>query len=100
MRLTAQGHPRAIFHRAIERKNLPVAETTARELGTVDLTEAIDLVCLVAEVAPDRLDPFARRLLGRLCSERRLTLAELDLAITALRALPSARAGAALRALV
>jgi hypothetical protein len=30
--LTAQGHPRAIFKRAIERGNLLVAEVTAREL--------------------------------------------------------------------
>jgi hypothetical protein len=29
--LTAQGHPRAIYQRAIERDNLLVAETTLRE---------------------------------------------------------------------
>lgn len=42
--MTAQGHPRAIFHRAIERRSLLVAETSARELGVIDLTEALDLV--------------------------------------------------------
>jgi hypothetical protein len=31
--LTAQGHPRAVFTRAIERGNLLVAEPTAREMG-------------------------------------------------------------------
>jgi hypothetical protein len=62
----------------------------------VDLTEALDLVCLVAEVAPARLDGYARRWLTRLAAEQPLTLRELDLAVTALRALPSARARDAL----
>jgi hypothetical protein len=66
----------------------------------IDLTEALDLVCLVAEKSPDRLDAFARRFLARLTDERRLRLAELDIAVTALRALPSKRAANALRALL
>jgi hypothetical protein len=89
-----------IFRRAIGRRNLLLAETTAREIGRVDLLEALDLVCLVAEKAPERLDPYARRWLSRLAEERQLPLAELDLALTALRALPSPRAAAALRALL
>jgi hypothetical protein len=98
--LTAQGHPRAIFHRASARKNLLIAEMTAREIGAIDLGEALDLVCLVAEKAPDRLDAYARRRLSRLTDERPLRLAELDIALTALRALPSPRAADALRALL
>jgi hypothetical protein len=35
-RLTAQGHPRTIFRRALERGNLVLAEVTAREIGRVD----------------------------------------------------------------
>jgi hypothetical protein len=97
--MTAQGQPRASFRRAIERRNLLGAETCAREMGIVSLDEALDLVCLVAEVAPSKLDGYARRWLARLADERRLTLAELDLAVTALRALPSARAEDALRSL-
>jgi hypothetical protein len=54
----------------------------------------------VAEVGPDRLDGYARRWLSRLAAEQRLTLAELDLAVTALRALPSVRGEDALRALI
>jgi hypothetical protein len=69
-------------------------------MGVVDLAEALELVCLVAEVAPARLDGFARRWLARVADERALTLRELDLAVTALRALPSARAAKALRALL
>jgi hypothetical protein len=40
----------------MQRKNLLGAETCAREMGVVSLDEALDLVCLVAEVAPERLD--------------------------------------------
>jgi hypothetical protein len=45
-------------------------------------------------------DGYARRWLARLADERPLTPAELDLAVTALRALPSRRARDALRALL
>jgi hypothetical protein len=66
----------------------------------IDLSEALALVCLVAEKTPERLDAFARRWLARLADERALRLPELDLAVTALRALPSQRAADALRALL
>jgi len=69
-------------------------------LGALDLAEALDLVCLVAEQRPERLDAFARRWLTRLAEEKSLRLPELDIAITALRALPSERAAEALQALI
>jgi hypothetical protein len=47
-----------------------VAEMCAREMGVASLDEALDLVGLVAEVAPARLDGFARRWLARLADER------------------------------
>jgi transposase InsO family protein len=49
--LTAQGHPRTTFNRAIERGNLLVAEATAREIGKVSLGEALELVALIAQHA-------------------------------------------------
>ncbi|MBA3843400.1 MAG: hypothetical protein H0X39_12460 [Actinobacteria bacterium] len=64
------------------------------------LDEALALVCLVAELDRRRFDAFGRRFLARVAAERRLTVGELDVAVTALRALPSARAAAALRALL
>lgn len=97
---TAPGQPRARFRRAIQRKNLFGAETCARDMSVVSLDEALALVCLVAEVAPARLDGFARRWVSRLADERPLALGELDLAVTALRALPSRRACEALLALL
>jgi hypothetical protein len=52
--LTAEGHPRAIFHRAIQRGNLLTAETSAREMGRVSLTEALELTALIAQKDPRR----------------------------------------------
>jgi len=51
--MTAQGHPRAILKRAVERGNVVIAEATARELG-LSLEEALQLVLLYAayEVVP------------------------------------------------
>ena len=46
--MTAQGHPRAIFKRAIERGNYLVAVTTAREVGRLDLGDALELLNLIA----------------------------------------------------
>jgi hypothetical protein len=46
--LTATGHPRAIFRRAIERGNLVVADVTAREIGRISLMEALELSALIA----------------------------------------------------
>jgi hypothetical protein len=45
--MTAQGHARTRFRRAIERRNLLGAEASAREMGAVTLGEALDLVCLL-----------------------------------------------------
>jgi hypothetical protein len=45
--LTAQGHPRAIFKRAVERGNVVVAEATAREIA-LSLEEALQLVLVYA----------------------------------------------------
>jgi hypothetical protein len=47
--LTAQGHPRTIFKRAIENSNVTVAEMTARELGRITLAESLALTALVAQ---------------------------------------------------
>jgi hypothetical protein len=98
--VTAEGHPRAIFRRAIERKNLLVALTVVHEMGFVALDEALALVVLTAELEPSRLDGYARRFVARLADERTLTLGELDVVVTALRALPSDRAADVLRQLV
>ena len=98
--MTSQGTPHGGFQRAIRRRHLLAAQSAAREMEAVSLAEALDLVVLVAEIDPGRLDGYARRWLARLADEKRLTLTELDLAVAALRALPSRRAKHALGALL
>ena len=86
--MTAAGHPRAIFKRAIENGNLLVAEMTARELERITLAEALDLTALVAAKDPRRQSRYALRWLRRLLDEHdRLTLEETALATSALAAL-------------
>jgi hypothetical protein len=68
--LTAQGHPRATFHRAIERGNLLIAETTARELGKITLVEALELVALIAQKDPFRHGRAGARWVRRYLEEQ------------------------------
>jgi hypothetical protein len=51
---TSQGHPYAIFRRALERGNLPAAEAAAREIPRVSLDDALELTILIARKEPRR----------------------------------------------
>jgi len=63
---TAQGHPRAIFQRAIERGNLLVAETTLRgEIPRPTLLDLLELTALIAQKDPRRHGRVAARWLRR-----------------------------------
>jgi hypothetical protein len=86
--MTAQGHPRAIFKRAIEHGNVIVAEMTARELGTITLDESLALTALVVKKSPGRRSRYAVSWLLRLLEEdENLTIEEAALATSALAAL-------------
>jgi hypothetical protein len=86
--VTAQGHPRAIFQRAIEHGNLILAEGMAREVGQITLAEALELVALVAQKDPRRHSSYAVRWLRRLLDEdERVTIEEAALATSCLVAL-------------
>jgi hypothetical protein len=50
--VTAQGNPRVVFREALQRGNLLVAEATAREVGHIDLLEALELTALIARRDP------------------------------------------------
>jgi hypothetical protein len=92
--LTAQGHPRATFHRAIERGNLLVAETVLRELGRPTLAELLDLTILIAFKDPRR---YPRRYLE---AHNEATIDDAAFAVACLEALAGAnnlRAVTALR---
>lgn len=82
--MTAQGHPRAIFKRAIERGNVVIAEATAREIG-LNLEEALQLVLLYAAYEPAKLERAALRWFARYLDEGKgVTLLEAPLALSAL----------------
>jgi hypothetical protein len=86
--LTAQGHPRAIFRRAIERGNLLIAETTAREIGRVSLVEALELAALIALKDARRRGRACTRWLQRYLEARpHASIEEAALAASALGAL-------------
>jgi hypothetical protein len=67
--ITAQGHPRTAFRRAIERGNLVVAEIEARDVGQLDLGEALELTALVALRDRERGRRYAVRWLKRWLEE-------------------------------
>ena len=86
--MTAQGHARTQYRRAIERKNLMGAEIALREMGAVDLLAALDYVALLAELRPAKAPRAAVRWHGRLETEApMLMLSESALALAALIAL-------------
>ena len=52
---------RTIFRRALERGNLLVAEVTAREVGAIELREALELTALIAERDRPRSERYTVR---------------------------------------
>jgi hypothetical protein len=64
--LTAQGSPRAIFERAIERGNVVLAETTLRaEIPRPTLVDLLELTALIALKEPHRHARVSARWLQR-----------------------------------
>ena len=98
--MTAQGHPRAIFSRAIERGNLVVAESAAREVGRLTLEEALRLLFLYAEKDPTTYDRAALRWLARYVTEGKgVSLLKAQLALSALAELRAGEREAAAKLL-
>lgn len=67
--MTSQGHPYAIFRRALERGNLAVAWAAAAELQIVSLADALALCLLVREREPAKFARLALRWHVRFCAE-------------------------------
>jgi hypothetical protein len=83
--LTAQGHPRSIFSRAIEDGNLVAAEASAREIGSLTLEEALRLLFLYAEKEPIKYERAALRWLARYVTEgKAVSLLKAQLPLSAL----------------
>ena len=86
--MTAQGHPRTIFRRAIQRGNLLTAKLTVREIGQISLDESLALTALIALKDPRRRSRVAARWLLRLLEEyKTATIEEAALAASALAGL-------------
>ena len=82
--MTAQGHPRARFQRAIEGRWVFHAELAAREAGNLSLAEALELVCLYAEAEPAKFERAALRWHARFVSEAAPSLFRAQIALAAL----------------
>ena len=99
--MTAQGHPHAIFKRAIERGNLLVAETVLRsEIPRPSLVDLLELTALIAAKDPKRHARVAARWLQRwLEAFDDATIDDVALAASLLQALGSRHHGQALSTL-
>jgi hypothetical protein len=68
--MTSEAHPHARFRRAIERRALWLAEDAARELPSLSLEDALQLVHLYAERGSPKYEKAALRWLERYLTER------------------------------
>src|SRR5262245_27941717 len=93
--MTSQGTAHGRFQRAIERGHLFHAELAARELGYLNLADALALAALIAQGDPARYSRAAVRWHGRFALETTgLELADSQLALAALVSLPADVEGA------
>lgn len=99
--MTVQGHPRAIYRRAIERGNLLVAETVLRaEIPRPTLADLLELTALIAQKDPRRHGRAACRWLQRwLEAQPDATIDDVVLVAAQLQALGGRRHGRAAEAL-
>ncbi len=86
--MTAQGSVYSQFKRALKGRNLMLAWTMAAELPKVPLADGLELLLLARDLEPARFDRGVPRWHARLCTERRLSSGEAQLALAALIALP------------
>jgi hypothetical protein len=76
--------------------NLRGAEDAARELGRLSLEDALGLCVLYLQCAPARYERAAVRWLERFVAEKRLSLAEVGLAVGALAELRNGNGAASM----
>jgi hypothetical protein len=97
MFVTSQGSPYARFRRALDGGNPTLALAAARELPHVSLSDALALLLVLR--GDRRYPKAAARWHARLVMEAPMTLAESQLALCALSALPDQHAAPAIAAL-
>ncbi len=98
--MTSQGTAHARFQRAIKRGHLLAAETAARELGALSLSDALALVLLYEREGDPKFERAARRWIRRVQIDRSLRRHEIELLRAAMGALGSRFGRVALTALL
>jgi hypothetical protein len=94
------GTAQARFDRAVKNDDLFQAELAARELGRLNLADALALCALLARRDPQRFERAARRWLHRYLEEREPGMVEIALAASALAELRHGRRAAGRDALL
>jgi hypothetical protein len=90
--MSIKGSPYVRFRRALNRGNLELVRLAALELPQVNLDDALRICLLMGDQRDVRYERAAVRWLGRVCLERPdVSLVDLELASTALHALPTHR---------
>src|SRR5215470_7642253 len=85
--MTSEGHPYAIFQRALRNRNLPAAWAAAADLPSVPLADALALTLLVRQKWPARYPRAAARFVGRYAAETDAPIGEVMLVASHLAAL-------------
>ena len=89
--MTSQGSAITRFDRAVQTGNPNIVIAAAHELPRpVLLRDALRVLLVLAAAAPDRYPPAAARFGARLVVERKLSVAEAQLAFAALQTLSDA----------
>jgi hypothetical protein len=90
--MTSEGSPRTRFRRALATGNVLLIEAAARELPTLQLTDALAVLEAFAAADDPRYGRAAARFAARLTRERDLGLAEARYVLALAEALPNAPA--------
>ena len=89
--MTSQGSPYARFRRALDSGNATIALAAAAEVGSLGLTEALELCLLLCDRDPAKFSRAAVRWHGRYCREVDAELEEVQAVLAALGALNGPR---------
>lgn len=88
--MTSQGSAYTRFQRALSSRDLSVVVPALAELPDVALTDALDVLELMAEQRDTRYDRAAAKFSARLTTERRLTVEESRRVLALVEVLPLA----------
>jgi hypothetical protein len=97
--VTAEANAHVRFRRAIERRALWLAEDAAREMPSLSLADALQLVHLYAEKESPKYERAALRWLGRYLAEGKPTLELFARSVLSLAERQRGAAGERIRAL-